>query len=58
MSTVDPRSEFAYRGNWSRLGGLLATANERGNSTKGGPEVGGKSEGMGRCGEGEKSMGS
>lgn len=51
-------SEFAHRGNWSRLGGLLAAANKRGNCTKGGPEGDGKSEGVGRCGEEEQSMGS
>lgn len=56
MSIVAPHSEFAHRGNWSRLGGLLATANKRGNGTREGPEVGGKSEGVGRCGEGEQSM--
>lgn len=50
--------EFASRGNWSRLGGLLATANKRGNGAEGGPEVDGKSEREGSCGEEELSMGS
>lgn len=53
---MDARSGFAHRGNWSRLGGLLATANKRGTGRKGGPEVGGISEGVERCGEEEQSM--
>lgn len=57
MSVVVAQSEFAYRGNRSRLGSLLATANKRGKSTKGGPEFDGKSGGVGRCGKEERSMG-
>lgn len=41
MSSVDAPSEFAHRGNWSRLGSLVATANKGGKSAGEGPQSGG-----------------